>query len=130
MDENKQANYERKSDNGIDRVAFGRRLNAARKERGLSSEQLSELCDKNAVFLRHIEGAIRLPSLPVFVKICNSLRVSPNFLLVDSLEWSEEEKIAAIETRLRSLSQRQLNIATETINTLIDKLLDDGEKGK
>ena len=115
------------NDPGMDRVAFGRRLNTVRKERGLSTERLSELCEKNAVFLRHIEGAIRLPSLPVFVRICNSLRVSPNFLLVDSLEWSEEDKITAVETRLRALSPRQLDIATETIHTLIDKLLGDGE---
>ena len=115
------------NDMGIDKVAFGRRLNAARKEKGMSSERLSELCDKNAVFLRHIEGATRLPSLPVFVQICNSLRVSPNFLLVDSLKWDDDDKISALETRLRSLSPRQLNIAAETINTLIDKLLSDSE---
>ena len=112
---------------GLDKVAFGRRLNAVRKERGMSSEKLSELCDKNAVFLRHIESAIRLPSLPVFVSLCNNLRVSPNFLLIDSLDWDEEDKITALETRLRSLSPRQLDIATETINTLIDKLLDETE---
>jgi len=63
----------------------------------------------------------------VFVRIYNSLRISPNFLLVDSLEWNEEEKIASIDTRLRSLSPRQLDIAAETINPLIDKLLNDGE---
>ena len=118
-----------KSENGVglDKVAFGRRLNAARKEKGMSSERLSELCDKNAVFLRHIESAIRLPSLPVFVNICNNLRVSPNFLLVDSLVWNEEDRITALEIRLRSLSPRQLDIAAETINTLIDKLLDENE---
>jgi len=115
------------NESNIDKVAFGRRLNAARKEKGMSSEQLSELCDKNAVFLRHIEGATRLPSLPVFVRICNSLRVSPNFLLVDSLEWSEEDKITDIDEKLRSLSPRQLDIAAETINTLVNRLLYDSE---
>ena len=116
------------NEKGMDKISFGRRLNAARKEKGLSSERLSELCDKNAVFLRHIESASRLPSLPLFVQLCNNLRVSPHFLLVDSLKWNDEDKISALDTRLRSLSPRQLDIAAETINTLIDKLLCDGEK--
>ncbi len=114
-------------DTDMDKVAFGKRLNAARKEKEMSTERLSELCDKNAVFLRHIEGALRLPSLPSFVRICNSLRVSPHFLLVDSLKWDDEDKISALETRLRSLSPRQLTIVSETINTLIDQLLNDSE---
>lgn len=130
MNKNTKTTTEKETDNNFNKTAFGKRLNAARKERGISSERLSEMCDKNAVFFRHIESAIRLPSLPVFVQICNSLRISPNYLLVDSLEWNEEDKISELDTKLRSLSPRQLDIAVETINTLIDKLLNDSETDK
>ena len=115
------------TEKGFDKVAFGRRMNTIRKEKRMSSERLSELCDVNAVYLRHIESASRIPSLPVFVRICNNLKVSPNFLLVDNLEWDGEDTISAVDTKLRALTPRQLDIAVETINTLIDKLLNESE---
>ena len=109
----------------MDKKAFGRKLNAIRREQQLSSEKLSELCDINAVFVRQIENATRLPSLPVFLRICNSLRVSPSFFLADSLLWDEEDKITALDKKLRELSPRQFSAVMETINTLIGQLSDD-----
>ena len=106
----------------MNRVAFGRRLNAIRRERQVSSEKLSELCGINAVFVRQIESASRLPSLPVFVRMCNELRVSPNFFLTDSLVWDDEDEIAALEKKLRALSPREFGTVMGTINTLIDRL--------
>ena len=106
----------------MDRIAFGKRLNAIRREQQISSEQLSELCDINAVFIRQIEHAARLCSLPVFVRLCNRLKVSPNLLLSDSLIWNEDDKIDALSNRLRGLSPRQLDTVLTTANTLIDKL--------
>ena len=40
----------------MDKKAFGSRLRQARKDRGLTSEKLSELCNINATYLRQIEG--------------------------------------------------------------------------
>ena len=111
-------------DAGMDKIAFGRRLNAARKEQKISSERLSELCSINAVFIRQIEGATRLPSLPVFILLCNKLHVSPNALLADSLTWDEGEALTSLEKRLRELSPRQLDVVIATANTLIDKILE------
>jgi len=109
----------------LNKTAFGRKLNAIRRDHQISSEKLSELCGVNAVFIRQIENATRLPSLPVFVRICNSLKVSPSFFLVDSLLWDEEDKIAALDKKLRGLSPHQFSAVFDTINTLIDKLSDE-----
>jgi len=106
----------------LDRAAFGRRLNSARREQQISSEQLSVLCDLNAVFIRKIESSANLPSLNTFVLLCNKLRISPNFLLSDSLIWNEEDKISDLSNRLRALSPHQLEIVIGTVNVLIDKL--------
>ena len=107
---------------GFNKTAFGKRLNAVRREQHLSSERLSEKADINAVFVRQIEGASRLPSLPVFVRLCNELQISPNFLLADSLQWNEEVKISALDMRLRSLTPRQFDVVVSTVNALIDGL--------
>jgi len=106
----------------MNRVAFGRRLYTIRRERQITSERLSELCEVNAVFIRQIENASRLPSLPVFVRLCNKLRVAPNFFLTDSLLWNEEDEIAALDMKLRTLSPSQSRTVINTIHVLIDEL--------
>jgi transcriptional regulator with XRE-family HTH domain len=106
----------------MNRVAFGKRLNAIRREQQVSSEKLSELCGINAVFVRQIESASRLPSLPVFVRLCNELRVLPNYLLTDSLLWNNEDEIVALDKKLRALTPREFSAVMGTINTLIAKL--------
>ena len=69
----------------MDKKASGSRLRQARKDRGLTSEKLSELCNINATYLRQIEGGTKIPSLPVFVSLCQELKVHPDYLLMDSL---------------------------------------------
>lgn len=69
----------------MDKKLLGKRINAARKERGLTGEALSELCDINATYLRQIESGAKLPSLPLFVCLCDKLGASPAYLLADQL---------------------------------------------
>lgn len=67
-------------------VALGHRIREQRKESGMTSEQLAELCDVGAVHIRKIESGAKAPSLNLFVKICNALHASPQYLLQDDLE--------------------------------------------
>ena len=66
--------------------SFGRRINKIRKEQGITSEALAVICGVNPVFIRQIEGGTRTPSLPVFVRICNALEMSPGIFLQDELK--------------------------------------------
>lgn len=65
---------------------FGRRVNALRRERRITSEKLSELCGVSSVHIRQIEGGTRQPSLELFVRLCRVLEVSPDYLLQDLLQ--------------------------------------------
>lgn len=68
---------------------LGNRIRKTRKSCGLTADRLAEILNINPTFLRQIEGGRSLPSLPVFVSICNALKVSPDYLLVDSIEENE-----------------------------------------
>ena len=46
----------------LDGKMLGKRINIARKSRGLTSEKLAEMCNINATFLRQIEGGSKGPS--------------------------------------------------------------------
>jgi len=106
----------------MNRVAFGRRLNAIRTEQQLTAEKLAEMCEISAIFVRQIERAERLPSLPVFVRMCNELHIAPRFFLTDSLTWSDEDEIAALSEKLRALSPHQFHMVVDAANLLMDRL--------
>ena len=65
----------------MNKMALGKRLRQARKDKGLTSEKLSELCSINATYLRQIEAGTKVPSLPVFVSLCRELGTHPDFCL-------------------------------------------------
>jgi len=73
----------------LDAFALGMRLEKARDELGMSPDDIAELCSITPVHVRHLESGHRLPSLPLFVSLCNVLKVSPMYLLSDSLHWAD-----------------------------------------
>lgn len=95
----------------MERKGLGKRINATRKNRGLTSDKLSELCNINATYLRQIEGGTKIPSLPVFIDICNALQISPDYLLRDELVSNEISKIKELELLWESISPDKQEMA-------------------
>lgn len=97
---------------------LGRRINAARKDRGITSERLSELCNINDTYMRQIESGAKIPSLPVFVTICKELRVSPSYLLADVLEGSGATDLDELTDLLKNATPSQIRMMTAMIGLL------------
>lgn len=109
----------------MDKQAFGKRINIARKEQRITSEQLSERCNINATYLRQIESGRKIPSLPVFVTICQQLRVTPSYLLFDTLSGNESGDIDALMQLLNTATPSQIRL----INAMIESALHTLEEG-
>lgn len=99
----------------MDKKALGKRINASRKEKGWTSEQLSEACDINATYVRQIEAGAKTPSLPVFISICNQLQVSPTYLLYDSLTDINSKEMDALWELWQTATPWQLKMITSMI---------------
>ena len=88
-------------------VILGRNLYKARRDRGLSSDRLSDLCVITPSYLPQVEVGSKAPSLPLFVELCNQLNVSPSYLMNgvanDSVDHSVEE-IVDLSKRLLQAS--------------------------
>lgn len=69
--------------------SLGKRLKNARKALGMTADEVAEKCFINPIYLRQLESDRGLPSLTVFVALCNALNVSPTYLLQDQLENTE-----------------------------------------
>ena len=106
----------------MDKKALGRRINQVRKERGLTGEKLAERCCINATYLRQIEGGTKLPSLPIFVSLCDALKVSPNYLLQDTLVENEYSNIAELSELLNTASPSQIKLATAMIKAALENV--------
>ena len=99
---------------------LGKRINQLRKKRGMTSEQLSEVSGVNAVHIRKIESGSSLPSLTLFIKICNALCVSADFLLGELLEHPVmPESAKQLENQFKHLTSAQIDMISEMVEVMI-----------
>ncbi len=105
----------------MDKLALGKRINSARKEKGLTSEKLAELCDVNATYIRQIETGARSPSLSLFILLCNKLHVSPDTLLADQLDSIPINSSDEITAFFKSLSSSQILLLTSILRPHIQQ---------
>ena len=106
----------------MDRKAMGKRINITRKEKGLTGEKLSELCNINATFLRQIEGGAKTPSLPVFITICQNLGVSADYLLAGDLLPDSAGSMEHLQTIMEKATPQQMKLTTAMILSALEAL--------
>ena len=99
---------------------LGKRINIARKARGLTADRLSEMCSINATYLRQIEGGTKMPSLPVFIDICKALNISPDYLLQDELAENEISTIREIEELWKTVSPEKQALVLAMIKAVLE----------
>ena len=76
---------------------LGKRIGTARKDRGLTAQQLAEQLGTNAAYLRQIECGVKTPSVGLLVRICNALQVSPGYLMQDLLVENEVSEMCVLD---------------------------------
>ena len=101
---------------------FGQRIQMARKDRGLIGEKLAELLNIDATYMRQIEGGKKIPSLPVFINICNSLCVSPNYLLCSELRKNELDGLPQLTELWKKASSSQTELVMAMLQAALEKM--------
>lgn len=104
----------------MDKKLLGKRINLARKERGWTSERLSEACHINATYPRQIEAGAKVPSLQVFASLCEALNVSPSYLLVELLPSTGAQDIDALMELCQQATPKQLAMITSMIRSALE----------
>ena len=70
----------------MDYLDLGKKIRQIRRQQSLTQEQLAEMTGISASFLGHIERGTRIASIDTLVDLCNTLHVSPDYLLSASLD--------------------------------------------
>lgn len=65
----------------IDYADIGKRIKQKRTEKGLTQDRLSELIGVGASHMSHMESGKTIPSMEVFITLCNVLECSADELL-------------------------------------------------
>ncbi len=92
----------------MDYRELGRRIAQRRRALGLKQAQVCEMCEMSDKYLSAIEHARSIPSLEVFLRICNALDATPNALLLGVWHIPTDGVRADIAQRMRALDEKQL----------------------
>lgn len=63
-----------------------------------------------------------MPSLPVFVSICQELKVSPSYLLADILPDPEIRKMNIMVDLWQTATPKQIKIISSMIRSVLDNI--------
>ena len=99
----------------IDYHEVGQRIAARRRSLGLRQAQVCERCGINSSYLSNIERAVSIPSLEIFMRICDALDATPIVIGERSSSGSLEAGIV----------YSRFNISIISNDTLADLLLED-----
>jgi transcriptional regulator with XRE-family HTH domain len=97
---------------------FGTRVRKVRKERNMTIVRLAELCDSSENVIRNYEKSRRLPQVDMLVRICNALKVSPEYLLQDGLVYQSNHAGEELLQKISRLSPKNVSVLTDMVDTL------------
>ncbi len=109
----------------MERKPLGLQIKKARKQCGMTAEKLAETCNMDTTYLRQIESGHKMPSLPMFILLCQALKVSPAVLLADYLPAPAYEERDRLHELYRTLTPEQKELARSLLESMARRM--DGE---
>lgn len=107
---------------GLDYVNLGKRIANRRQQAGLKQNVLAEKLGISNNYLSSIERGKEKPSLEILVRICTTLQVTPDYLLLgnmysnnvpqnisDGLRLCSREDLALLSVMMQHMVERQKN---------------------
>lgn len=83
----------------VDYKELGKRIAKRRKELGLKQRQVNEMAELSDKYLSNIETARSIPSIDVLMRICGVLKVTPDYLLLGSVNDYSNDDIITSKTK-------------------------------
>lgn len=100
---------------------IGQNIQKARLKKGITQEQLSEICNVSDRHISIIERGLSSGSISVLIKICNALDIAPNYVFKDVTNTKNNN----IDILPNDVSISYLKLGTESkqlANTIIKEL--------
>lgn len=98
---------------------MGNRIRLRRKELKMKQSELAELIDISTNHMSSIETGKQKPSMDIFIKLCEVLRVTPDYLLLGSMHASNIP--LNIVEKLQLCSQKDIELARNIVELLVER---------
>ena len=92
---------------------IGNRIKKYRKQKGFTQAQLAEIIDISTIHMSHLETGSVAMSLECMIKICDTLEISPDDLLIGEFELNNNATI-------KQLAEITKNLSSDENKLLID----------
>ena len=106
----------------IDYLSLGSRIKTARKQKGLTQEQLAEHADLSTTHISNIENGKAIPSLQAIVNIANALSATVDVLLCDNIDQSRDIYKSEAQEILNGCTIDESRILTEMMKNTLSTL--------
>ena len=97
----------------MDYRELGRRVRQQRTMCGLTQEELAEKSGISCSFVGHIERGEKKFSIGTLVALCNAMKISPNYLLQDSLDQQVLNDSVDVGQKNKALFDDLMNVLRE-----------------
>ena len=94
---------------------LGLQVKKARRKQGYTQEFVAESIGVSIDLLRNIENVRNIGSIPTIINICNFLKVSPNTLFEEVLDFKEETLDTNLLNLISNLSKKDKKILRDVI---------------
>lgn len=94
---------------------IGKKIKTARLSLKYTQEFVSENIEISIDLLRNIENGRNIGSLPTLLNICNFLKISPNFLFSELLNFQEDTLDTKLLSYIKKLSKEDKDLLKEII---------------
>lgn len=103
----------------INNTEVGKRFSKRRKELGFKQCEICEKAELSDKYLSNIERGISLPSLQVFMKLCEVLETTPDAMLLGVTETSSaSDYTALIESKIANMDTIKISLLLNFIDWL------------
>lgn len=99
-------------------IDLGRRIREERQKLNLTQEKLSESINVSTTYIGQIERGERCPTLDTLIRISNSLGVSIDYLLQESVTPSSTVLMNLWVQLTRDLSDNEMKMIIELVNVI------------
>ena len=105
----------------MDAQKVGKRIQEARKSRGLTQAELSQMVDLSTKYISNIECGFKMPKLNTFVSIANALQCDANLLLADVLDVTTEQESRLLSQKMKMLPIDEQRRILRILEVMVDE---------
>jgi transcriptional regulator with XRE-family HTH domain len=98
---------------------IGSRISERRKELQLTQEMLTNLTDISTNQLSNIENNRSVPTIETILRLCEALKVTPDYFLLGIVKDANGDSVAAISQKALLCTEKQRKLIYEFISLLI-----------